>query len=246
VYVGLVAAVHPRVPTARRRFAVAATAAALVVTVGAARLPGVLNDWVIPPMLLLMAYWTSGFLFVAPMPRVERTLLRIDGALRVRQTAAASPRLLAELLEIAYVAVYPVVPFALVIHVLTSAAPDAARYWTVILVTDFICFGMLPWIQTRPPRVLEPGEPWASAVRAFNLRLLGHASIQANTFPSGHAAEALAAALLVGSAPGWIVISMFVLALAISAGAVLGRYHYAADAIAGWTVAAAVWFLTPE
>jgi len=27
----------------------------------------------------------------------------------------------------------------------------------------------------------------------------------------------------------------------VSAGAVLGRYHYAADAVAGWVVAAAVW-----
>jgi hypothetical protein len=27
----------------------------------------------------------------------------------------------------------------------------------------------------------------------------------------------------------------------VSAGAVLGRYHYAADAIAGWFVAAVVW-----
>lgn len=245
VYVALVAALHPRVPPSRRRLAVAGSVAAVIATAGAARLPAVLNDWVIPPLLLLMAYWTSGLLFVAPMPRVEWALLRIDGALRVRQVAAASPRIVAELLEVAYAAVYPVVPIALLVHVTTSAAPDAARFWTVILVTDYICFGMLPWIQTRPPRAVEPGEPWASAVRAFNLRLLGHTSIQANTFPSGHAAEALAAALLVTGAPGWIVIAMFAVALAISAGAVLGRYHYAADAIAGWAVAAAVWFVAP-
>ena len=37
---------------------------------------------------------------------------------------------------------------------------------------------------------------------------------------------------------------MSVNALAISAGAVLGRYHYAADAIAGWAVALGVYFLT--
>ena len=30
-------------------------------------------------------------------------------------------------------------------------------------------------------------------------------------------------------------------ALAVSAGAVLGRYHYAADAFAGWAVALIVW-----
>jgi len=35
---------------------------------------------------------------------------------------------------------------------------------------------------------------------------------------------------------------MFFCALAISAGAVFGRYHYAADALAGWAVALAVFF----
>jgi membrane-associated phospholipid phosphatase len=32
-------------------------------------------------------------------------------------------------------------------------------------------------------------------------------------------------------------------AAAVSAGAVLGRYHYAADVAGGWLVAAAAWFL---
>jgi hypothetical protein len=37
---------------------------------------------------------------------------------------------------------------------------------------------------------------------------------------------------------------MFAAAAAISAGAVLGRYHYAADAVAGWLVALLVWGIT--
>jgi hypothetical protein len=32
-------------------------------------------------------------------------------------------------------------------------------------------------------------------------------------------------------------------ALAVSAGAVLGRYHYAADAFTGWLVALGVWVI---
>jgi hypothetical protein len=39
------------------------------------------------------------------------------------------------------------------------------------------------------------------------------------------------------------VACMFVSAAAISAGAVFGRYHYAADALAGWAVAILVWAL---
>jgi membrane-associated phospholipid phosphatase len=66
-------------------------------------------------------------------------------------------------------------------------------------------------------------------------------SVRVNTFPSGHAAEALAAALLTTAAPAPVPILMLLNALAVSAGAVLGRYHYAVDAVAGWLVAAAVW-----
>jgi membrane-associated phospholipid phosphatase len=100
---------------------------------------------------------------------------------------------------------------------------------------------MLPWIQTRPPRALEPEPPWRSSVRAFNRRLLGTASIGVNTFPSGHAAEALAVALLVVDGPVSVAATMFVVAGSITAGAVLGRYHYAADALAGYLVALIVW-----
>ena len=44
-----------------------------------------------------------------------------------------------------------------------------------------------------------------SSLRRFNLRVLGATSIQVNTFPSGHAAEGLVAALLVLAAPAGIV-----------------------------------------
>ena len=202
----------------------------------------VLHDWLLPPALLLLAYWSSGRIFVAPMPAAERALMRIDRALSISPLATRAPRWLAELLEFAYAGVYPLIPIALGIYLLGTPGPDPDHFWTVILVTDYVCFGVLPWIQTRPPRALESGDPWRSRFRAVNLRLLGAASIHVNTFPSGHAAEALAAALLVVAAPLPLAIGMFVAAAAISAGAVLGRYHYAADAILGWAVALVVWW----
>ena len=200
-----------------------------------------LHGWLLPPALLLLAYWTSGLLFTAPMPRAEQALRDIDRALLIRAISSVTPRWIAEFLEFSYAAVYALIPIALVLHLRFTASPDFDRFWTVILVTDYLCFAVLPWIQTRPPRALEPGQPWRSSLRALNLRALGAASIRVNTFPSGHAAEALAAALLVLNAPAVIVIWMLFNALAVSAGAVFGRYHYATDAIAGWLVALAVW-----
>jgi hypothetical protein len=210
--------------------------------IAAMRLPpdGVLDVWILPPAILLIGYWTSGFLFVRPMPRLEHALVGLDERLRVQAIAARTPRPVAELLEFAYVAIYPLMLVALGIAIRTGV--PAERFWTVIVVIDYICFGMLPWFQTRPPRALGIDAPWRSAWRRFNLRIVESSSIQVNTFPSGHAAEGLAAALLVLGAPGPVVATLFLAGLAVSAGAVLGRYHYAADALAGWAVALAVYY----
>lgn len=243
-YISVLALSLPGLDGRKRKPALAGGAIGLLSTAGSqiAANP-ILNDWIVPPALVLLAYWTSGLLFRMPMPAAERALCRIDEVLRVRARAAATPRPLAELLEIAYLAVYPVIPAALIIHMATSDTPDPARFWTVILVTDYICFGALPWIQTRPPRSLETEPPWNARFRAFNLRLLGRTSIQVNTFPSGHAAEALAAWLLVLDAPPLLMGWMLIIAAAISAGAALGRYHFAGDILAGWAVALVVWLV---
>ena len=235
----------PGLASLRRVQALAGAAAGIAITVLSIVMPPtrILHHWLLPPILLLLAYWASGRIFVAPMPAAERALMRIDGALRVSALATRAPRWLAELLEFAYAGIYPLIPIALGIYLLGVPVADPDHFWTVMLVTDYVCFGVLPWIQTRPPRALEPADPWRSRFRAVNLRLLGAASIHVNTFPSGHAAEALAAALLVVAAPLPLAIGMFVAAAAISAGAVLGRYHYAADAILGWGVALVVWWV---
>jgi membrane-associated phospholipid phosphatase len=186
---------------------------------------------------LLIGYWASGLLFVAPSPRQETALRWLDDRLAILEVARRTPRWLAEACESAYAGVYLLIPLALLLHLMYSASPDPDTFWSVVLITDFVCFGVLPWVQTRPPRALESGEPWSSSIRRFNLRLLGATSIQVNTFPSGHAAEALIAALLALDAPAVVVGLMFVAASAVSAGAVLGRYHYLADALTGWIVA---------
>jgi hypothetical protein len=242
-YILFVAPIVRGLALRRRLLAAGGSIAGLILTITAHAQPHtpVLHDWIVPPMLLLLGYWSSGLLFAAPMPRAERTLEGIDRALAIDRTAARLPRPVAELLELAYGGVYPLIPFAFAIHLVATPEPDPERFWTIILVTDYICFGFLPWIQTRPPRAFRSGDPWPARFRRFNLRLLGRTSIQVNTFPSGHAAEALAAALLVLAAPlPWAVL-VATGAVMVSAGAVFGRYHYAADAFAGWIVAVVVW-----
>jgi hypothetical protein len=241
-YVILVAAFRPS-PGSVRALAGAAAGLILAVLSLTVRPDSLVLTWILPPLVLLVAYWASGFLFAAPDPRQEEALAWLDERWHVAAAGRHVPRVLVEILEAAYSGIYPLIPLALIIHLTFAKAPSPGRFWSVILLTDFICFGFLPWIQTRPPRAREAREPWTSTVRAFNLRLLGATSIQVNTFPSGHAAEAAAAALLTLSAPLWIVAMTLLAALAVAAGAVLGRYHYLADALAGWAVALVVFVL---
>jgi membrane-associated phospholipid phosphatase len=232
-------------PSARRALGGAASGLLLVLVSLVADAP-FLVQWIWPPLLLLIAYWSSGLLFVAPQPRQEAALRWLDDRLRVQGVSRRTPRAVGEILEAAYAGVYLLIPVALLVLLAFSLSPDPDRFWSVVLITDFVCFGALPWVQTRPPRALEAGEPWVSSVRRFNLRLLGATSIQVNTFPSGHAAEALAAFLLVLAAPLPVVVLMFLAALAVSAGAVLGRYHFLADALAGWGVALGVFLIVAK
>lgn len=241
VYVALVAVLRRGLSSRRRRAAgLAACAGAALAWWGGSVTSFWLRDLVLPPLVLLAAYRASGLLWTAPMPGLERWLLSVDRALGVDRLAPRLPRPVCEFLEIAYAGVYALIPAALLLHLAFSPAPSAERFWTVILLTDFVCFGMLPWLQTRPPRTLASDPPWRSRVRRFNLRLLGHASIQANTLPSGHAAEALAACLLVADAPLPVAAFMALCAVAVTLGAVLGRYHYAVDALTGWAAAVAI------
>jgi len=242
VYVAVVAVLPRGLSSARRMKALAGSAAgAVVLSASLSLADGFANTWILPGFLLLIGYWSSGALFVAPMPRLERALVNLDRTLGIQHAAHRFPRGLAELLEFAYAAIYPLIGIALAVAMRHGVRPS--RFWTIILVTDYICFGMLPWFQTRPPRALGFDTPWQSSWRPINLRILEGSSVQVNTFPSGHAAEALAVALLCLGGPPPIVAAMFVSAAAISAGAVFGRYHYAADALAGWLVALLVYLL---
>jgi hypothetical protein len=244
-YVAILGLILPGLRARARRFACGGAFAGLVMCAAAYFSPAntIVMRWILPPSLLLLGYWTSGLLFTAPMPRAERALEAMDTALNVDRCAQATPRWLAEVLEFAYAGIYPLIPIALLIHLTTSRHADVDRFWTVILITDYICFAVLPWVQTRPPRALRTADPWTAGMRRLNLRIVGKASIQANTFPSGHAAEGLAAALLVLDAPWPLAASVALAAILVSTGTVLGRYHYAADAMAGWFVAAGVWLV---
>lgn len=235
----------------RRRAAALRSAGALVtvlITLGLPirTTPPIVRDW-LPALYLLVGYWLSGLYFVAPMPAVERRFLDWDLWLYrsgLSTFVARAPRLVLEVLELAYLVCFVFVPGGMLILLLAGASANADRFWTVVLASELGSFGMLPWIQTRPPRDVEP--PGAIngrglTLRRLNLFMVRRTSIGVNTFPSGHVAGALATALAVSEALPALRTPMMAGAGLIAVSTVIGRYHYAVDAIAGATLTAAIW-----
>lgn len=253
VYLGLLAWIV-RLPPPRRRQSVALVVPVLVLLLASPRLGGwavarVLRDW-LPVVYLLAGYALSGLFFVAPMPRVERWLAawdrRLLEAIGFPRFAARAPRLLLEGLEAAYAGTHLLIPGAFLSLVVGGAAAHADRFWSLVLLAEFGAFGMLPWIQTRPPWVLEPSgalDRRRLLVRRLNGWIVRRVSHRANTFPSGHVSGALAAAIAVGERLPALGAVLYVCAACVAAGTVVGRYHYAADAAAGALLVTVVWGL---
>jgi membrane-associated phospholipid phosphatase len=250
-YLAVVSLARREYAKARAPLFIAAVAAwGVVVVVGRAALSPAL-EVVLPSLILLIGYWLSGLLFVRPDPRLERWLLSADEIVLTRPGVLTwfrtAPRIVTEYFELSYLLVYVAVPAGAVTLAIGGHAEQIGRFWTVVLLAEFACYGMLPWIQTRPPRVLENVESWGQGprtpIRRLNHAIVGRASIQANTLPSGHAAGAFATALAVGATMPAAGAVFLILAVSIALATVLGRYHYVIDTVLGLLVAVIAWTL---
>jgi hypothetical protein len=211
----------------------------------------VVRDW-LPAALILLVYWQAGEFFMKVNQPFQDHLLRLDASMVAPflRWLSRSPvgRWIAAYLELAYLLCYPMVPMSIGALYLLRLARYSDSFWIVVLVSTYLSYGALPFLQTLPPRVLS--EPWLepappSPVRRFNLWILRHGSIHANTFPSAHVAASTACALVLVSLAPWPVGVVFLaIAAGIAAGTFAGRYHYAADAVTGGAVAVIVFIVT--
>jgi hypothetical protein len=231
-------------PIQRRAVAVVASLAFTLVSVAA----GTLTDafWanlLVPGALLLGGYWLSGFFFRAPQAWLEAWLLRVDHRFRAERWMDRSPRAVAELLEFSYAMDYVVVGGG-AIYAATFGTEAVAHYWSLVLASELASFAPLPWLRSRPPRVVEsPGSSLPQTrrvtMRRLNAFILDGASIQANTLPSGHVSGAVAAALGVMAVDAVVGSWLMAAAGLITIAAIAGRYHYVVDCVAGAAVALA-------
>ena len=206
------------------------------------------REW-LPGVYLIQRYWSCGLFFQRPMTHVERRLIGFDRELfrrlHVSDLITRGPRVVLEYFELTYLLAYPFVPVSFAVFYWLGAREQADSFWAALLIAGFGAYGMLPWIQTRPPRALEEKSALDTRgllLRRLNVAVLDHASVQVNTFPSGHASVTVAAALAVASVSIGVGLMFGVVAMSIIVATVLGRYHYAADSIIGLILGVTAWW----
>ena len=240
VYFAAVAASGPRVPL-RGRGVVAAAAAASLVIVARFALPWEARAWM-PHLYLVLGYWIPALFTPSPPgARFEDWLRRAD--VRLRSQIPNPNAQTSHHLELAYLLCYPMVPASLAVVFFLGDAGDVSRYWVAVLLAGYACYGTLPWTAARPPRLVAGGEPARRGIARLNRAVLGRVSHNLTTFPSGHVAVALSAALAVIPVHVGAGLAFLVIAIAVAVAAVVGRYHYLVDVLAGLPVAALAWLL---
>jgi membrane-associated phospholipid phosphatase len=237
-FVGLSLAAPLTVAPWRRRVAISLGCLGIAVAIASIAAGGgdIVRAWA-PHVYLVAGYWLPALLAVQPSAatRFERWLVRSD--IHLRQALRPVPPALAHITELAYLLCYPVVPIAFAALWMRGTDVDITRFWVAVLVSGYACYGSLPWLVSRPPRLCVPGATATNQVAAINVFVLGRVSHGLNTFPSGHVAVACAAAAMLAAVSPAMSAIVGVIAVGIAIGAVAGRYHYVVDVLFGFIVA---------
>jgi membrane-associated phospholipid phosphatase len=213
---------------ARRGLAWVAGAVALVI-LARFTMPWPVRAWM-PHAYLVLGYWIpAAFVPAATNERFERWLAQGD----VRLAFLTRVRLPEMLLELAYLCCYPLVPAAFFVVFVLGSAEDVEQFWIAVLTAGYVCYASLPWTAARPPRLAATGDSARRGVAKVNAEVLGRLSHQLVTFPSGHVAVSIAAAVAVAPVSTWAGGLIGVVAILIAVAAVAGRYHYALDVVLG-------------
>lgn len=205
----------------------------------------VLRDF-LPAVLMPVVYWQSGRFATHINKGFQATLQRFDSTwLSGLMRSLTRPRLrwIVALLEFAYLSCYVLVPAALAVLHLAREQHHANEYWIVPLAATYPCYVFTAFVPTHPPRSIEthsrttpPGK-----IRRFNLWIVRWFSIQWNTFPSAHVTATLGSSLALFHFVPRVGLVFVPISVAIALGAVLGRYHYAADILVAVVFTAAVY-----
>lgn len=243
--------------TRERRIAIAAIGAIGILLIAAIqfadqvlpkRSASVARDW-LPAVLMPMVYWQAGWFsarinngFQTRLQALDRKLL--SGWIPILRKPGY--RWIVACLELAYLSCYVLVPTGLVFLYLAGLERHATDYWSVVLLATYPCYAFTAFVPTEPPRTLEikPTTTPGGKIRRFNMWIVRWFSIQLNTFPSAHVTATLGSSLVLLHFLPSTGLVFVLISIGIALGAVLGRYHYAADVLVAAALTVLVYMLT--
>jgi len=212
------------------------------------RMLGVMRDWFVFPLLLL-AYREMGWLarpiesHDLEMKWVVWDRAVLEGGLKAAVEVFGP--VIPGLLEICYLLVYVTGIFGMAMLYAYRRRERAHRLLLVVVPAVLLCYIQFPFWPSEPPRTVFPGElfpAYDTVFRRINWWMLAGQGIHTSVFPSAHVAGAFGAAFgmwrVLPEHP-WVGRFLLVLAFGISTATVYGRYHYLADATAGFIMAVA-------
>ncbi len=256
VYFGYVAVISTRFPLqpqiAWRPFLIELLVCTLLVALAYgessqdAELFSRLRDWV-PVGLLLLAYremdWFSAlprnFSLELRWLDWDRTILYQWKLQRVIESLGAVGPMV---MELCYLLVYAIAPFVVAVLYFQARRERVNGALFLYLLGTLFAYALFPYFPSDPPRVAFGGSDMpniGSALRELNLRLVTEFGIHSSVFPSAHVSSAFSAAwalfafLPEAKGYGWGVLAY---AASVAVAVVYGRYHYAADVMAGFAV----------
>jgi len=144
--------------------------------------------------------------------------------------------------ELCYFLVYGVAPVAIALLFLNHRRDRADAFWMAYLAGTLGAYAMFPFFPSEPPRAAFPGHDLPLLItdlRRLNLWILGGYGIHSSVFPSAHVSSVLSAAWgLRAAIPDrpWIARAFMIYGVSVAVATVYGRYHYAADAVAGFAI----------
>jgi membrane-associated phospholipid phosphatase len=207
---------------------------------------GIVRDW-FPLVLVLLAYREMGW-FALPIEnhRFESAWVVWDRALLrggARWVIELLGPVLPAILEISYSLVYTLGPFGVAILYVYRKRQRVDAFLFPFLLGVLLCYAQFPYWPSEPPRTVFPGEDfptYETVFRRFNWWMLGGYGIHTSVFPSAHVAGAFSSFFGMWIAlpeHRWVARFLLVMAFLIATATVYGRYHYFADAAAGFTMA---------
>ncbi|MBV8903075.1 MAG: phosphatase PAP2 family protein [Acidobacteriia bacterium] len=177
---------------------------------------------------------------------LERAWIHWDRVLldhwRLRAAIESLGPVIPAYLESCYLLVYGLGTYCIIMLYLNNRRKEVDRFFVVLLTGTLAAYALFPFFPSQPPRLLFhdlDAPTLTSFIRGFNIWILGKASHQSSVFPSAHVSSAFAAAwamfLALPNRPrfAWGVL---LYAVSVSIATIYGRYHYAADVLAGFFV----------